>query len=170
MRPPVPRIVYPEVRDLMLGVPTTETPAPNFWSLAADDRARSAQGKGCTLYHIDRTYSSARKSASSATDFYNSDASGPKMGVAAKVGRSGCRYSAMRKGSSGRSSLVGSVASERVGPASYSPGAHVMPRATPLSAAFADGQAMGGVQALKALKPGQAAVRHAWDFTRVHPD
>ena len=149
-----PKIEYPAVRQ-MDWQRSAETPAPNFWSLDHDHRARCS-GKSCSLYKSDRKYTGITKPAS-ATDFYNIDQMS-KASLAHKVHRSPYRYVSMRSESEGLPKELLSFATPtgttaKVGPGSYSPIASgdswglsrsstsTSPRG---SSAFASGQARTG--------------------------
>ena len=160
MRPRLERIQYPAVRELSMATPTTETPAPNCWSIDHDERAWVAQGKAFSMYRTERPYLEARKPAS-ATDFYNVDQTS-KMSIAHRVDRSPYRYVGMRSQSAGRDgggAYLGVLIStpDGVGPGSYrKTGSFVpnaggrgtyhevyMPRSEPGSSAFASGAVRG---------------------------
>ena len=143
------RIEYPALRDTLLTIPTTNTPAPNFWSLDHDAANWVSKGKGFSMYRSERPYHESQKPAS-ATDFYNTD-QGAKTSLAHKVQRSPYRYVSMREQSSGRGgdTYLGTYigTSERVGPGAYALGAyreHKMPRCEPYSSSFASGVPRAG--------------------------
>ena len=140
-RPQVERIVYPATRECVTATPTTNTPAPNFWSLDHDARNWVAQGKNFTAYRHDRDFAPVRKPAS-ASDFYNTD-QGAKMALTHRVQRSPYRYVSMRSQSAGRDGgnyLGTSIGTGgRVGPGTYSPHAQDMPRQEPLFSVLASG-------------------------------
>ena len=137
MRPQPERIVYPAMRECVSTIPTTNTPAPNCWTIDHDNKEWVAQGKTFSMYKHDRDYAAIRKPAS-ASDFYNTD-QGPKMSVGQRVQRSGYRYVGMRTQSAGRGGVASLSTGARVGPGAYNPHLATMPRQAPMMSAFASG-------------------------------
>jgi len=145
-RPQVERIRYPAERETVTSVPTTKTPAPNFWSLDHDNRNWVRQGKHFSMHANERVYMPTKQGAS-ASDFYNTDQAS-KVSLGRKVQRSPYRYVSMIEKSHGRdvSPAIGHSyaplmvsTTERGGPGAYSPGSQQMPRWAPNTSAFASG-------------------------------
>lgn len=159
-RPAVERITYPAERETVTCVPTTNTPAPNCWSIDHDNRNWVTQGKNFSLYTNDRSYAPTKQGAS-ASDFYNTDQAS-KVSLVRKVQRSPYRYVSMSNKSAGRTSgpylgtLTGTT--DRAGPGAYSPGSLEMPRWAPNSSPFASGQPRCVSSNSHASEPGYATL------------
>jgi len=191
MRPKLERVTYPAFREMHTRIPTTNTPAPNFWSLDHDARNLVRQGRNFSLHKNERTYLDVKKPAS-ATDFYNTDQAS-NVSMAHKVQRSGYRYVSMRSQSAGREgdrAYLGSFTGtqERVGPGTYAVGmgtyvptaggsdvyrdVHI-PRIEPGNSAFASGMPRsggvrggGGVLHNRTAEPGYSTLStddHVWN-------
>ena len=164
VRPRLQKIEYPAQRELHLATPTTDTPAPNFYSLDYDSRSWVTQGKNFSMYKHDRSYYEPQKPAS-ASDFYNTDQSS-KMSLSHKVQRSPYRYVTMRSHSAGRShdkaylgTFIGTP--ERVGPGLYDENLRVglsMPRVSPGSSSFASGMVRGASPNQQFAEPGYSTL------------
>ena len=164
MRPRLQKIEYPAQRELHFATPTTDTPAPNFYSLDYDSRSWVTQGKNFSMYKHDRSYYEPQKPAS-ASDFYNTDQSS-KMSLSHKVQRSPYRYVTMRSHSAGRShdkaylgTFIGTP--ERVGPGLYNENLRVglsMPRVSPGSSSFASGMVRGASPNQQFAEPGYSTL------------
>jgi len=165
------RIEYPAVRDMDWQLtPSAQTPAPNCYTLEADEREWHSEGKHFTLYSNDRTFYAGQGSAS-ATDFYNTDQAS-KVSLHHRVSRSPYRYAAMRSSSAGRGGMPGAslelltATNDKVGPGTYTADTYKVPlprrRHEVGSSVFASGTPrIGAVGASphRIAEPGYATLR-----------
>ena len=164
------RIEYPSMRAMdWQATPSMHTPAPNCYTLEADERNWHAEGKHFSLYLNNRTFYAGPGSAS-ATDFYNTD-QGSKVSLYHRSSRSPYRYASMRSSSAGRTGKGLGIdlliaTDEKVGPGSYDVDVRKQPPALPRhpvgTSAFASTSpriGKGGGTPYRTAEPGFATVR-----------